>query len=209
MLDTRLFSPLSPVCLLAAYQGWLSSAWAASSSSEPTRRSAALCYSSTTCGRPESWPDGENRKSVSGGGGHRTLLCPEEPGSERRVAHGVDCITQGAAFLLIGGLSWSAAQTTDEQFVEMMPHCIVLKPVMLNACVSEWVMLLKLSLLSEVCVSFESLWNFPSTCRVGFLTSVPVPLEQNWPHPPARASFSTCTCKTFELYRLFFFFFFF
>lgn len=47
-LKCLIFSPFSTVCLQAAYPGWPSSAWGVSSSWEPTRRSAVLCYSSTS-----------------------------------------------------------------------------------------------------------------------------------------------------------------
>lgn len=43
-----IFFPVPTVCLQVAYRGWPSSAWEASSSWEPTRRSAVLCYSSTS-----------------------------------------------------------------------------------------------------------------------------------------------------------------
>lgn len=40
-------------CLQAAYRGWPSSVWAGSSSSGPTRRPAARCYSGTAPELPE------------------------------------------------------------------------------------------------------------------------------------------------------------
>ncbi|XP_069569007.1 mitochondrial S-adenosylmethionine carrier protein isoform X2 [Brachyistius frenatus] len=66
------------VCLQAAYRGLPSSAWAASSSWEPTRRSAALCCKELVpSDRPELRPAGERRgESVSGSG---TPHRPERP----------------------------------------------------------------------------------------------------------------------------------
>lgn len=99
-----LLSPRSPVCLLAAYRGWPSSARAVSSSSEPMRRSEALCDSSTTCDCPESWPDGENRNSrkiVSGNGRSSILLSPLKWGGEETLTGMTALLRVQHSYLLI------------------------------------------------------------------------------------------------------------
>lgn len=64
-------SSFSSACLRAAYRGWPSSAWVVSSSSEPTRRSAAPLSQHVLCNCPlrQSWARAwwrNGRKSVSG-----------------------------------------------------------------------------------------------------------------------------------------------
>lgn len=163
-----LLSPLSPVCLLAAYRGWPSSAWAVSSSSEPMRRSAALCYSSTTCDCPESWPDGENQNSreiVSGNGGSSILLSPLKWGREETLTGMTALPRVPHSYLLIRHskhhrIFWNEATLYH---LGQCSHCSQqwLGPFMFHVFVREWVMWLK-----TVFVSFEwglglslTLWN--------------------------------------------------
>lgn len=163
-----LLSPLSPVCLLAAYRGWPSSAWVVSSSSEPMRRSAALCYSSTTCDCPESWPDGENQNSreiVSGNGGSSILLSPLKWGREETLTGMTALPRVPHSYLLIRHskhhrIFWNEATLYH---LGQRSHCSQqwLGPFMFHVFVREWVMWLK-----TVFVSFEwglglslTLWN--------------------------------------------------